>query len=170
MRRLCQPDNIMVSADTRKPSSCYISILNIIQGNDVEPTQIHNALQRMRERQSIKFIPWGPASIQVALARKSPFLSSTNKVSGFMLANHTSMAELFDRLLGQYDKIRRRNAFLDNYRREPMFIDNLDEFDSARETVQCLVDEYRACERKDYVDYDYERRSNNNDVGEVVDE
>ena len=87
-----------------------------------------------------------------------------------MLANHTSMAELFDRLLGQYDKIRRRNAFLDNYRREPMFIDNLDEFDSARETVQCLVDEYRACERKDYVDYDYERRSNNNDVGEVVDE
>lgn len=170
MRRLCQPDNIMVSADTRKPSSCYISILNIIQGNDVEPTQIHKALQRMRERQSIKFIPWGPASIQVALARKSPFLSSTNKVSGFMLANHTSMAELFDRLLGQYDKIRRRNAFLDNYRREPMFMDNLDEFDSSRETVQCLVDEYRACERKDYVDYDYERRSNNNDGGEVVDE
>jgi len=153
MRRLCQPDNIMVSANTRNPSSCYISILNIIQGNDVEPTQIHKALQRMRERQTIKFIPWGPASIQVALARKSPFLASTNKVSGFMLANHTSMAELFDRLLGQYDKIRRRNAFLDNYRREPMFQDNLDEFDSARETVQCLVDEYRACERKDYVDY-----------------
>jgi len=153
MRRLCQPDNIMVSANTRKPSSCYISILNIIQGNDVEPTQIHKALQRMRERQTIQFIPWGPASIQVALARKSPFLASQNKVSGFMLANHTSMAELFDRSLGQYDKIRRRNAFLDNYRREPMFQDNLDEFDSARETVQCLVDEYRACERKDYVDY-----------------
>ena len=159
MRRLTQPDNIMVSANTRSPTSCYISILNIIQGNDVEPTQIHKALQRMRERQSIRFIPWGPASIQVALARKSPFLASTNKVSGFMLANHTSMAELFDRLLSQYDRIRRRNAFLDNYRREPMFEDNLDEFDSARETVQCLVDEYRACERKDYVDYDYMTRS-----------
>ncbi len=159
MRRLTQPDNIMVSANTRSPTSCYISILNIIQGNDVEPTQIHKALQRMRERQSIRFIPWGPASIQVALARKSPFLASTNKVSGFMLANHTSMAELFDRLLNQYDRIRRRNAFLDNYRREPMFEDNLDEFDSARETVQCLVDEYRACERKDYVDYDYMTRS-----------
>jgi tubulin gamma len=76
-----------------------------------------------------------------------------------MLANHTSMAELFDRLLSQYDRIRRRNAFLDNYRREPMFKDNLDEFDSARETVQCLVDEYRACERKDYVDYDYMAKS-----------
>lgn len=154
MRRLCQPDNIMVSADTRKPSSCYISMLNIIQGNDVEPTQIHKALQRMRERQTTRFIPWGPASIQVALARKSPFVSNTNKVSGFMLANHTCMASFFDPILNQYDRIRRRNAFLDNYRREPMFSENLDEFDSARETVQCLVDEYRACERPDYVDYD----------------
>lgn len=160
MRRLCQPDNIMVSADTRKPSSCYISMLNIIQGNDVEPTQIHKALQRMRERQTVRFIPWGPASIQVALARKSPFVSNTNKVSGFMLANHTCMAEFFDPLLNQYDRIRRRNAFLDNYRREPMFQENLDEFDSARETVQCLVDEYRACERVDYVDYDYSAGGN----------
>ena len=93
MRRLCQPDNIMVSANTRKPSSCYISMLNIIQGNDVEPTQIHKALQRMRERRTVRFIPWGPASIQVALARKSPFLESTNKVSGFMLANHISKSQ-----------------------------------------------------------------------------
>jgi tubulin gamma len=63
------------------------------------------------------------------------------------------MAELFDRLLNQYDRIRSRNAFLDNYRKEPMFADSLDEFDHSRETVQNLVDEYRACERADYVDF-----------------
>jgi tubulin gamma len=151
MRRLTQPQNIMVSANTR--SGCYISILNIIQGNDVDPTQIHKALQRLRERNALSFIPWGPASVQVALARKSPFVDTRHKVSGFMLANHTSMAELFDRLLKQYDTIRSRNAFLDNYRKEPMFADSLDEFDHARETVQNLVDEYRACERADYVDF-----------------
>ena len=155
MRRLCQPENIMVSADTRRTSSCYISILNIIQGNGIEPSQVHRALQRMRERRSVRFIPWGPASIQVALARRSPYLPSESKVSGFMLANHTGVADMFAKILGQYDKIRRRNAFMDNYRREPMFRDNLDEFDSARETVQCLVDEYGACERRDYVDYEY---------------
>ena len=155
MRRLCQPENIMVSADTRRTSSCYISILNIIQGNGIEPSQVHRALQRMRERRTVRFIPWGPASIQVALARRSPYLPSESKVSGFMLANHTGVADMFAKILGQYDKIRRRNAFMDNYRREPMFRDNLDEFDSARETVQCLVDEYRACERRDYVDYEY---------------
>jgi len=151
MRRLTQPKNIMVSANTR--SGCYISILNIIQGNDVDPTQIHKALTRIRERNLLKFIPWGPASIQVALARKSPYVQARHKLSGFMLANHTSMAELLGNLLHQYDRIRSRNAFLDNYRREPMFQDSLDELDHARETVQNLVDEYRACERPDYVDF-----------------
>ena len=63
------------------------------------------------------------------------------------------MAELLGNLLHQYDRIRSRNAFLDNYRREPMFQDSLDELDHARETVQNLVDEYRACERPDYVDF-----------------
>jgi len=151
MRRLTQPKNVMVSADTR--SGCYVSILNIIQSNDIDPTEIHKALQRIRERKALNFIPWGPASVQVAMARKSPYVETRHKVSGFMLANHTSMAELFDRLLSQYDRIRKRNAFLDNYQREPMFADSLDEFDHARETVQNLVDEYRACERSDYVDF-----------------
>jgi len=36
-----------------------------------------------------------------------------------------------------------------------MFSDNLDEFDDSRETVQGLVDEYRACESIDYVDFDF---------------
>lgn len=45
MRRLLQPKNIMVSASTRKGK--YMSILNIIQG-DVDATQIHKSLQRIR--------------------------------------------------------------------------------------------------------------------------
>mmetsp|Transcript_14000 Transcript_14000/g.21490 ORF Transcript_14000/g.21490 Transcript_14000/m.21490 type:complete len:458 (+) Transcript_14000:92-1465(+) len=153
MRRLIQTKNIMVSASTR--TGCYISILNIIQGDNnlVDPTQVHKALQRIRERQLVNFIPWGPASIQVALARKSPYVETPHKVSGFMLANHTSMAELFSRSLSQYDRIRKRNAFLDNYRKEPMFADDLTEFDDAREVVQNLVDEYKACERPDYATF-----------------
>lgn len=37
------------------------------------------------------FIEWGPASIQVALSKKSPYVESANKISGLMLANHTSI-------------------------------------------------------------------------------
>ncbi|XP_019150202.1 PREDICTED: tubulin gamma-3 chain-like [Ipomoea nil] len=91
MRRLLQTKNIMVSsyARTKEASQAkYISILNIIQG-EVDPTQVHESLQRIRERKLVNFIEWGPASIQVALSRKSPYVQAAHRVSGLMLASHT---------------------------------------------------------------------------------
>ena len=70
-----------------------------------------------------------------------------------MLANHTSIAGLFARTLKQYDLLRKRNAFLEVYRKERMFQDGLEEFDSAREIVDQLRQEYVACEKSDYVNY-----------------
>lgn len=32
---------------------------------EVDPTQVHKSLQRIRERKLANFIDWGPASIQV---------------------------------------------------------------------------------------------------------
>ena len=66
-----------------------------------------------------------------------------------MLANHTSIASLFKRTVDQFDRLRQRKAFLDQYKRE--FADSLDEFDSSREVVQDLINEYEACESPDYV-------------------
>ena len=64
---LIQPKNVMVSTTRdRQRESCFISILNIIQG-EVDPTQVHKSLQRIRERKLAQFIPWGPASIQVCV-------------------------------------------------------------------------------------------------------
>ncbi|XP_076640480.1 tubulin gamma-2 chain isoform X1 [Colletes latitarsis] len=153
MRRLLQPKNMMVStALDRNASHCYISILNIIQG-EVDPTQVHKSLQRIRERKLAQFIPWGPASIQVALSRKSPYIQSTHRVSGLMLANHTNISSLFDRALQQYDKLRKREAFLEQFRKEKMFEDNLDELDNSREVVEYLVKEYQAATRVDYLSW-----------------
>merc|ERR1711977_395786 len=118
MRRLLHTKNIMVSCSTRR--GVYISILNIIQG-EVDPTQVHKSLQRIRERKLTRFIPWGPASIQVALSRTSPYVASSHRVSGLMLANHTSINSLFERVLRDYDKLRKREAFIDHFRKEPMF-------------------------------------------------
>merc|ERR1719188_2811988 len=132
MRRLLHTKNIMVSCTTRR--GVYMSILNIIQG-EVDPTQVHKSLQRIRERKLAKFIKWGPASIQVALSRQSPYLQHAHKVNGLMMANHTAICQLFDRSIKQYDKLRSRNAFLENYRQESLFSDGLEEFDHAREVV-----------------------------------
>lgn len=150
MRRLLQTKNLMVSCPTRK--GCYISILNIIQG-EVDPTQVHKSLQRIRERKLAQFIPWGPASIQVALSRKSPYVESAHRVSGLMLANHTSIHTLFERTMNQYDKLRSRGAFLDVYRKTETFKDSLEWFDQSREVVQNLINEYKACEKENYLEH-----------------
>lgn len=89
MRRLLQPKNRLVSTTSTR-TSCYVSCLNIISG-DVDPTDVHKSLLRIRERQLANFIPWGPASIQVALTKRK---TSQNRVSGIMMANHTSMASV----------------------------------------------------------------------------
>ena len=55
-------------------------------------------------------------TLQVALSRKSPYVRSAHRVSGLMLANHTSIRHLFNRTLSQFDKLFKRNAFVDNYK------------------------------------------------------
>lgn len=147
MRRLLQTQNIMVSANTRKGS--YISILNIIQGQ-VDPGEVHKSLQRLRDKDQIRFIKWGPASVQVALSKKSPFVETPHKVSGMMLANHTCLGELFHRAVSQYDKLRKRNAFISQYESDRF---DLLEFDDAREIVQGVGDEYQVADTADYSNY-----------------
>lgn len=61
------------------------------------------------------------------------------------------LEQLIGKTLRQYDPLRKKGAFIENYRKQKMFADGLDEFDSSRECVQQLMDEYRASERPDYL-------------------
>ena len=59
---------------------------------------------------------------QVALSKKSPYAPSAHRVSGLMVANHTSVRHLFQRCIAQFDKLIKRKAFIDNYKaRSPAF-------------------------------------------------
>eukprot|EP00483_Globobulimina_turgida_P006317 UN06327 len=138
MRRLLQPKNIMVSCGTKK--GVYVSILDIIRG-DVDPTDIHKSLQRIREKKIVNFIPWGPASIQVALSKQSPYLKNKipYKVSGCMMANHSNIARLFVRILNSYKKLRNRNAFLNQYQETSIFEKNFDEFEDSVGSIGNLI-------------------------------
>ena len=53
--------------------------------------QVQQCLIRIRERGLAPFIPWGPAALQIALARRSPYVQTSHRVSGVMLANHTGI-------------------------------------------------------------------------------
>jgi len=61
--------------------------------------------------------------------------------------------QLFERSLRQYDKLRKREAFLDQFKKMAMFKDDLDEFDSSREVLQQLIDEYHAATTPDYINW-----------------
>lgn len=63
------------------------------------------------------------------------------------------MPQLFERTCRQYDKLRKREAFLEQFRKEDMFKDNFDELDDSREVVQHLIDEYSAATRPDYISW-----------------
>jgi tubulin gamma len=53
----------------------------------------------------------------------------------------------------QYDKLMQRKAFMENYRKEAMFRDSLEEFDDSRETVRQLIEEYSEAEKEQYLEW-----------------
>jgi tubulin gamma len=59
--------------------------------------------------------------------------------------------------MAQYDRLRKRNAFLEQYKREPMFANDLSEFDDTRAEIADLIAEYEAAEGAGYLDGPVER-------------
>lgn len=43
-----------------------------------------------------------------------------------------SLRQLFKRMIDQFDRLRKRNAFMEQYKKEKMFENGLEEFDDAR--------------------------------------
>lgn len=78
---------------------------------------------------------------------------SKNRVSGTLLANHTSIHKLFQKSASQFDKLRSRNAFLDHYSKHDLFRDGLQQFDEARQVVGDLIEEYQAAAKDDYLEW-----------------
>lgn len=146
MRRLLQAKNIMSSTNLRQ--GVYLSILNVIRG-DADASQVHKSLLKIRERGLARFMDWGPASIQVALSQQSPYLPVQHKVSGLLLANHTSISGLFDRVVKEHDQLQRRGAFLENFKQ--YFGESLDEFQDAKDVVTDLSTEYKAAAQPNYL-------------------
>lgn len=50
--------------------------------------------------------------------------------------------------------MRKRNAFIETYKKTAPFADDLSEFDEAREVVTDLIAEYEAAEDADYLNAD----------------
>ena len=93
--------------------------------------------------------------MQVALSKQSPYVERSHRVSGLMLANHTSIRLLIEKCLRGFRKLFPK-FYVDHYKPFSLFNDTagnlvLDEFEDAAEVVQDLCDEYKACEDDGFV-------------------
>ena len=154
MNRLLDQKNIMVSTDMSK--GMYVSILNILQG-EIDPTEIHTALRQVRENKKLRFIPWGPASLQLALSRKSPYVEMPNRVSGLMLANHTNVRGLFESLIKDFKRLYASKAYFQQYEKSSALAGRVtDEFNESLAAVTKVCKEYEDAERDDFLTFDDE--------------
>ena len=143
----------MITCRNDKIWSENICILEYKKHNHTHKTTYRNISQwgsifSIRERKLATFIPWGPASIQVVLSKKSPYVQSSHRVNGLMIANHSSIAALMQQCVNDFDRLKKKKAFIQNYASLP---GGEEEFDDCREIVTSLIDEYKATEQPDYV-------------------
>ena len=152
VNRLLETKNIMMSSPVTVGS--YINILNIIQG-EVDPNEIEIARRQVVSNKNLHFAPWNPAALNIVLSKKSPYVETSHRVSGLMLANHTNVRALFQDSLKQCKKMfGRKMAFFDNFRKG-FYQDKIE--DDVRDSiavVEQLIQEYAAADTPEFFDFE----------------
>ncbi len=63
---------------------------------------------------------------------------------------------MFARIVKQYDKMIKRNAYVDQFKQQNVLGENLEEFDDSREEAINLINEYKAASKSDYLTQGFE--------------
>jgi tubulin gamma len=102
---------------------------------------IYQLLEKYYKENKIDFIDWAPPSIHYW--NSNNFLAKhENRKVEVSLFNHTSIKNIFNKIREQYDLLKKRNAFLNNYLKEFKFINGLELFQDARENIVSVIEEY----------------------------
>lgn len=146
---LFDKNNSMVLRNSDTP--VYLSIFDSVVG-PVNQSDITRAI--LKSQQRIKFPPWSPTALHVNIGRKSSFSTSadSDRVSGMMLANTSSVNALLQAACSSFDVLFKRGAFLHMYQDGKMFQNGVEEFVESREVVQSCIDEYFAAEQESFLD------------------
>lgn len=135
----------------------YISVLNYLIGNNLNQEEIRKGLIKAQQR--LDFVSWSSSLIQMVNGRRSPYTKTDNtkELSGIQLSNNTLIVGVFSKIIRQYDLLANRRAYINSYTNSNDAEERdrvMDVFGECRETVQSVVEEYRACGGVDYLEDD----------------
>ncbi|OGM42402.1 tubulin alpha-1 chain [Aspergillus bombycis] len=130
--QLFRRDNIMASGDHQM--SHFLSCLTIFRGK-VNMAEVEAQMNNLRNNRSAEFIEWAPNNI-----RSTVYLPRSPDVSCALLANSTSIQEVFSRISGQFSALYRRKAYMNPYTMHG--VDELD-FMEAESNMNDLIEEYQ---------------------------
>ncbi|KAI3406682.2 TUB4 [Candida oxycetoniae] len=143
----------------------YISLMNyLISPTNLDRKEIRKGILKIQSRTN--FPPWASRSIAVVHGHKSPFLKDQS-LEGIQLSNNTSIIEVFEKILRQYDMLAKRKAYWNTYCEEnsPEELDKITGiFSESKEAVVSVINEYKACKSMNYLEDD----DDDDDVGDVV--
>lgn len=149
----------------------YISMLNYLLGSNLNQNEIRKGVIKASSR--VDFVPWTSASIHVVNGRSPPNFaapslqlingmsvpdlatSPQSPISGIQVSNNTSIINVFNKIVKQYDLLAKRAAYI-NYYTETNDADErarvLDNFNDCRDSVVGIIEEYKASQTLQFLD------------------
>ncbi|KAH7697134.1 gamma tubulin 2, partial [Aphelenchoides avenae] len=156
LSRLMKPSSMMATTGSVQETAehCLLTGLAILQDShgEMDGTDLHGVLERvsMNQRHKFRYPPWSSATLDVTSCAYSPYLERKNKLSGLLLANHTNIARMFERMVSQFDKLWKKRAFVDRFQ-EGIFREDVSRMEDSRRKVENLIALYREATTEEFL-------------------